>query len=448
MSFLKRLFSSDGNHDILSAEARVLSAEARVKWQKCLNLMPLGTQTASKSFKFSSLPPVFIEKARGNYLYTTDGRLILDYCCALGPNILGYDNKKVATAIKKQLKKGILFSFPTELELQLTEKIIKIIPNAEMVRFAKNGSDAVVCAVRIARAFTGRQHIVSFGYHGFSSDFAITMMPNGIPDFNKELIHEFEFNNIIQLENILSTKECACVIMEPSALFEPTNYNVFKDNFLTEVRKLCDKYGALLIFDEIVTGFRYALGGCQERYGINADLICLGKAISNGMPLSAVAGKKKYMEMLEKDVFFSMTFGGETLSLAAAIATLEQLEKKDYDHIWELGNYLHARLIGVAEQEGFLLDFKGIAPRHYFGFNSHYKDADGMKHLFNQEMFRRGINFANVIYINFAHSYKDIDFTVEIARECFQVVRKNMSDIDKALEFPRPQTIFKTRKEQ
>src|SRR3990167_1091193 len=178
MSFLKRLFSSDGNYHSLAA------AEARVKWRKCLNLMPLGTQTASKSFKFSSLPPVFIEKARGNYLYTTDGRLILDYCCALGPNILGYDNKKVASAIKKQLKKGILFSFPTELELQLTEKIIKIIPNAEMVRFAKNGSDAVVCAVRIARAFTGRQHIVSFGYHGFSSDFAITMMPNGIPDFN------------------------------------------------------------------------------------------------------------------------------------------------------------------------------------------------------------------------------------------------------------------------
>jgi len=411
-----------------------------VDWNKCLSLIPKGTATYNKSFTYlGGINPFLVKKGKGSYLYTDDGRKLLDFGCALGPNILGYDNKKVKKAIKKQLKKGTLFSLPTSLEYEVAEKITQIIPNAEMVHFSKNGTDAVLASIRIASEFTGKYHVARFGYNGFSDRVACSFMPGGIPEFNKELIHDFKYNDLNSLEDILKNYKCCCVLMEPVSLEEP------KNNFLQEIKNLTKKYNCLLIFDEVVSGFRFNYQGCQKLYNVDADLICLGKAISNGMPLSVVCGKKDYMKLIGPKVFYAMTFGGETLSLASAKATINELGKKDYSHIWQLGILLKKGMLSAADKNNIKIEYIGAAPRHRFEIlKTDYNDADGIKALFNQEMIRCGIFFPRIIYINFSHTIEDIQYVIECADKSFAFIKKYIdnNNIDEVLEAPRAIPIF------
>lgn len=407
-------------------------------WQNALRLMPRGTQTMSKCPDqfVDGVYPKFATHGKGARLFTESGESYLDYMCGLGPIILGYNHDRTNNAIKSQLEKGIIFSLPTVLEQELAQLICDVVPSAEQVRFAKNGTDADLAAVRIARASTGREHIAKCGYHGWGDWHAITMRPYGVPSSLKDIVHEFQYNDLDSLEKILQEHPVAGVILEAQALTAPA------PGFLEGCRNLCDKYGCLLIFDEVVTGFRWSLGGAQEKFGIIPDLTCLGKAIANGMPLSAIAGKAKYMKELDT-AFFSMTFGGECLSLAAAIETIKELKEKDYGHIWKLGGLFEDGMRSLAKKHDVDANFAGSAPRHNLSFNSTHTDPTGMKDLFFQEMVKQNILFTNVLYINFAHTESDIQQTLEAADKAFKFVKENQDKVDDVLLGQRSVSVFR-----
>lgn len=407
-------------------------------WENAVRLMPRGTQTMSKCPDqfVDGVYPKFATKSKGAYLKGLNKKWYLDYMCGLGPIILGFNHRRTNRAIKKQLRQGIIHSLPTVLEQKLAQLICDVVPCAEQVRFAKNGTDADLAAVRIARSYTGREHIVKCGYHGWGDWHGVTMREYGIPKSLKKVVSEFKYNDLKSLEKELKKRPVAGVIMEVQALTAP------EPGFLEGVRELCTKYGALLIFDEVVTGFRWALGGAQEYYGVTPDLCCLGKALANGMPLAAIAGKKEYMQELNH-AFFSMTFGGECLSLAAAIETIEELKTKDYNHIWELGNMLDKGIKEAALKHGLNVNFAGSAPRHNLSFSPDYSDSTGMKALFYQEMVKQGILFPNVIYIQFSHTKRDIIKTIKAADYAFKIVADNINNIDKMLEGKKSVDIFR-----
>src|SRR5262249_18467666 len=236
-----------------------------------------------------------------------------------GPVVLGYCNPAVDEAIRAQLEDGITFTMMHPLEVDVAELIAEIVPGAESVRFSKTGCDVTSAAVRLARAFTRRDKVLCCGYHGWHDWYiGVTDRNRGVPETTRDLTHTFSYNDIDHVADGLDD-DTACVILEPAVFEAP------KPGFLEELKRLCHQRGALLIFDEMWTGFRLALGGAQQRFGVTADLACFSKAIANGMPLSALTGRADVMRLLEKDVFFFTTFGGEALSLAAARATIGEL---------------------------------------------------------------------------------------------------------------------------
>jgi len=407
-------------------------------WKNALRLMPRGTQTMSKCPDqfVDGVYPKFADKAEGAHFYDIEGNKYLDYMCGLGPIILGYNHERTNRAIREQLAKGIIFTLPTLLEQELAQLMIDVIPCAEQVRFAKNGTDADLAAVRIARSYTGKEHIAKCGYHGWGDWHAITMRDHGVPSSLKDIVHDFEYNDLQSLEDVLKSHDVAAVIMEPQALTAPA------PGFLEGARKLCDQYEALLVFDEVVTGFRWDLGGAQKYYGVTPDLACFGKAMANGMPISAICGKAEYMKELDH-AFFSMTFGGECLSLAAAIETIKELKDKDYSHIWEMGNLFKDGIVKAATEADLDINLAGSGPRHNLSFSSDYEDPSGMKDLFYQEMVKQGILFTNVLYKSFAHTAEDIHKTSKSAEFAFEKVKNNMGDVDSVLEGKRSVSIFR-----
>lgn len=410
-------------------------------WDNAVRLMPRGTQTMSKCPDqfVEGVYPRFIKYGKGAYLKDLKGNKYLDFACSLGPIILGYNNRSINRAVRKQLKKGMIFSLPTLLEQELSQLIQDVVPCAEQVRYAKNGTDANLAAVRIARSYTGKEKILKpkNGYHGWGDWHAISLRPYGVPACLKDKIDEFEYNNLKELESLLKKNDVAGVMMEPQCLTSPD------PGFLEGVRKLCTKYKALLIFDEVVTGFRWSLGGAQEYFGVIPDLCCLGKAMANGMPLAAIAGKKEYMQELNH-AFFSMTFGGECLSLAASIETIKKLKTKDYNYIWNLGKILDSGMKDLAKKYDLDIIWDGSPIRHGpLQFSDKYKDPKGLKALFFQEMVKQKILFTNVTLISFSHTKRDIRKTLKAADNAFKFVKANINNIDNALEGKRSIDIFR-----
>ncbi len=294
---------------------------------RAYNVIPSATQTFSKGPTQwpATCAPNYLVRGEGAWVWDADGNKFLDYLMALGPIILGYNDPAVNDAITRQLKDGIVFSQMHPLEVEVAEMLTEIIPCAEAVRFGKNGSDATTAAVRVSRAFTGRDRVAVCGYHGWHDWYiATTTRDIGVPDAVKKLTHTFAYNDVEALDALFKAHpgEFAAVVMEPMGVETP------KEGYLQAVRDLCSREGCVLVFDEIVTGFRFALGGAQEMFGVTPDLACFGKAMANGMPLSAVVGRKDVMAVFD-DIFFSGTFGGETLSLAACKATIEALRDND-----------------------------------------------------------------------------------------------------------------------
>ena len=396
--------------------------------QKANKLIPALSQTFSKApYSYvEGIYPTYLSKGKGSHVFDVDGNEYIDYVLSLGPIILGYNYPSVNKAIKNQLKNGISFSIPHYLEVEYSEKISKIIPGAEMIRFSKTGSDAGTAAVRAARAITKRENIAYCGGGGVWHDWftVITSRNEGIPKSLKKMIRKFNYNDIESLKLLFENwkGEIACVYMEPMILEYP------KKNFLCDVQKLARKYGAVLIFDEVVTGFRYAKGGAQELFKIEADLVALGKGIANGMPLGAITGKAKFMEKFN-DIFYSTTYGGETLSLAAGMAVIDEISTKPViQNCWNLGEKLISEFNKISSEIDVDIKLEGIPVRSSIVC----RDSTGspsltIKSLFYQETLKRGILFGpGNVFISYSHSDPDLKKTLNACEKSMKVVKKSL----------------------
>ena len=373
-------------------------------YERALRTIPLASQTFSKSAMslVRGASPLFLERGQGAAVWDVDGNRYIDYVLGLLPVVLGYGDADVDAAIREQLGRGISFSLATELEVELAELLCRLIPCAEMVRFGKNGSDATSAAIRLARAATGRERVALCGYHGWHDWYIGTTARHlGVPKAVRELSSSFAFNDAEALAALLEAapNAYAAVILEPAGAVDP------KPGFLQAVRELCDRHGAILVFDEIVTGFRLHLGGAQAYYGVTPDLACFGKAMGNGMPISAIVGRRPVMRLMD-DIFFSGTFGGEALSLAASLATLRKLEALDGPaRLQALGARLAAGLQAALDVVGLAARYKISGPdwRPIFGPLSGGQDGIVATSLFRQEMVAEGLLLLGGVNLCLAH---------------------------------------------
>jgi glutamate-1-semialdehyde 2,1-aminomutase len=326
-------------------------------YKRAVKSVPLASQTFSKSALnlVQGASPLFLEKGEGGYVYDVDGNRYIDFVLGLLPIILGYCDPEVDKAITEQLKRGISFSLATDLEVRLSEKLVDIIPCAEKVRFGKNGSDATSAAIRLARAKTGRDRIVVCGYHGWHDWYIGSTTRNlGVPKAIQALTSAVPYNDVAAIEKLIAGQpgEIAAIILEPAGPVTAA------PNYLKMLRHLCDEHGIVLVFDEIVSGFRLNIGGAQSEYGVVPHLACFGKAMGNGMPISAIVGLDEYMAPME-DIFFSGTFGGEALSLAASLATIDKLEQLDAPAFFRQSG------IWLADKTNLILERTGLETRYH-----------------------------------------------------------------------------------
>ncbi|MCB0711811.1 MAG: aminotransferase class III-fold pyridoxal phosphate-dependent enzyme [Ignavibacteriae bacterium] len=389
---------------------------------RAIGLIPSTTQTLAKgpSQHVKGVAPKYLRSGRGCHVVDVDGNEYIDYTMAVGPLSLGYAYPRVDDAIRRQLQEGITFSLMHPLEVEVAELIAEVIPNAESVRFSKTGADVTSAAIRLARAFTGRQGVICCGYHGWHDWYVGTMSSrtSGIPESIKDLTHTFNYNDLESLRASLD-ETIACVILEPFVFEAP------EQNFLHELKECCRENGSLLIFDEMWTGFRIALGGAQEFFGVRADLACFSKAIANGMPLSVLTGRADVMSLLEEDVFFFTTFGGEALSLAAAKETIEELREKNVPaHLARQGKRLRDGYNTIAEGLGISYTrCVGLAPRTMVQFDTTAEDPLLMKSLVQQELIKRGILWSGFHNISYSHTDDDISYTLETYREVLEILK-------------------------
>ena len=407
--------------------SRYSKSEEQLK--KAEQTIPLGSQTFSKSrFQYPiGISPFYAERAKGAEIWDVDGNKYIDLVSSLASITLGYGDPEVARAVKKQLPLGVSLSLPAKLEAEVSELIVEMVPSAEMVRFGKNGSDATSAAIRLARAFTGRDHIIVCGYHGWQDWFiGSTTRNKGVPELVSSLTHKFEYNNIESLRAVLDTLEgkVAAVIMEPMNVAYPA------PGFLEEVLVLTHQAGGLLVFDETITGFRYAKGGAQELFGVTPDLSTFGKGLANGFPLSAIAGKREVMMEME-EIFFSGTFGGELLSLAAAKVVLQRHLREDVcSELSAIGQDLSGRTEqAIAENRlEAVLKISGHPSWRFLNWaaTENYS-VDEIKTFFMQEIFKRGVLVLSTHNVTLAH-------TPRVIRKVSSVYDEVLSELHRAIE--------------
>jgi glutamate-1-semialdehyde 2,1-aminomutase len=398
--------------------------------KKVTSVIPLASQTFSKSYLqfIRGQAPLFLTHGKGAHVWDVDGHEYVDFINGLLSLVLGYQYKTVDDAIKKQLKKGINFSLASLLEYELAQLLKKQIPCAQMVRFGKNGSDVTTGAIRLARAVTGREHVVVCGYHGWHDWYiGSTVRSLGVPKSTQALTHKFIYNDIESLEKIFKKygDKIAAVIMEPMNYIEP------EAGFLEKVKEITHKNGALLIFDEIITGFRFSLGGAQKLFGVTPDLATFGKSMANGMAISALVGRSQYMKKMT-DIFYSFTFGGECLSLAAAIATIKEMERKNViERLWEKGKYLQDKTNELLEKNGLaeILKVKGKPCWQVFvgSGSGKYSDLE-IKSYLQQELIQAGFLWYGQHNLSFSHSWEDIDNLIEAYGKTFPKLKKLLKD--------------------
>jgi glutamate-1-semialdehyde 2,1-aminomutase/spore coat polysaccharide biosynthesis protein SpsF len=381
-------------NDATAEAAAPLKMEKSEDWLAQSNkVIPGGAQTYSKSWRhhIRGVTPIFLEDGKGAMVNDVDGNSYVDLIQGLLPNILGYANDEVNNAVIDCIKQGHSFSLPHPLEVQLATRLCDLIPCAEMVRFGKNGSDATAGAVRVARAFTDREHVAICGYHGWQDWFiGTTSRSHGVPNGVKELSHTFPYHDLEALEQLLASKpnKFAAVIMEP------VNFHWPSEGYLEAVKELAHKHGALLIFDEICSGFHFGLGGAQKILGVTPDLATFGKAMGNGWPISCVVGRKDVMKVFE-DAFFSFTFAGDNAAMAASMKVLDILEHGDaYARITAAGSKLFDGAKVLAKAAGLESNFQLDGNHRWalFNFLDDERNEDvAMRSLWIQEVTRRGV---------------------------------------------------------
>lgn len=395
-------------------------------YQRATGLIPAYTQTLAKGpgQYVNGIAPKFLQRGKGAHVWDVDGNEYIDYQMGIGPISLGYAYDAVDQAIREQLNDGITFSQMHPLEVEVAELVRDVVPNAEMLRYSKTGCDVTTAAVRIARAATGKNKVLCCGYHGWHDWYiAVTDRNQGIPAAVGELSYTFNYNDIDSVEQSLDD-DIACIILEPMVFEAP------KDGFLQRLRELCTRRNIVLIFDEMWTGFRLSLGGAQQYFHVDADLICFSKAVANGMPLSILCGKQAFMQYCDRDIFFYTTFGGEALSLAAARATIDEMRAKN------VPEYLASQ--GKKLKEGYNqialhLDMPytvcaGMDARSMVTFKHASENPLAMKSLLQQEMIKRGILWGGFHTLCFSHSDEDIAYTLSVYEDVLPILKKAVDE--------------------
>jgi len=386
-------------------------------------LSPGGVMGIRRPYNFvEGEYPIYIEKGYGGHIVDVDGNDYIDMLCAYGPIILGYDEDEINEAVKKQMDKGFCFSLVQEVQNTLEKRLIDLIPSAEMCVLAKTGSDVTSIAVRIARGYTGKSTVLRCGYHGWH-DWCVEN-PGGVPEEIQNLTKSFGYGNVEELENLLEENKdnAACIIITPvghplaKPVVEPP------EGYLEEVRKLAYKYNVVLIFDEIRTGFRVAMGGAQERYGVTPDLSVFGKALANGYPISACVGKEEIMKVMEKDVFISSTFLPNSLEMVAAHKCLDILEReKVVDVMYERGTKYLEDLEKIVKKHDAPVTVSGIPPMPFLTFDKVDDDYKERRTYFYTETIRRGLFIQpyHHWYIAHRHTDEDLQKSLDIIDEAF-----------------------------
>jgi len=447
--------TNEGYYKSLYQQARAGAAAKRTltrseQWlERSRKVIPGCAQTFSKGYTqyVQGVAPIFLQRGKGCSVWDVDGNAYIDYVQGLLPNILGYAHEEVNAAASAQLAQGHSFSLPHPLEVELAERLVRMIPCAEMVRFGKNGSDATSGAVRAARAFTGQDRIACCGYHGWQDWYIGSTTRNaGVPAAVRNLTHPFPYNDLAKLEEILDQHpgEFAAVIMEPVNFVDPAH------GFLEGVKHLAARHGALLIFDEICTGFHLGLGGAQKLLGVTPDLACFGKAMGNGFPISCVVGRSDVMRTFD-EIFFSFTFAGEVSAMAATMKVLDILEKTDALARMESNGRTLQDGIKAMAREARLEQCIQVSGRPQWSlmkfFDKQGKESLLIKNLFQQEAVKRGVLLLATHNLTVAHDTNAIHRTLEIYAEVLKTLASWLSDPDpdKFLEGAMSQPVFRVR---
>ena len=408
-------------------------------------IIPGGAHTYAKGDdQFpQNLNPIMV-KGKGCRVWDVDGNEYIEYAMGLRSVTLGHAYDAVNEAAYKQMQLGANFGRPATIELECAEDLLGLLKGMDMVKFAKNGSDVTSAAVKLARAYTGRDLVAICGDHPFFSvdDWFIgaTAIDAGIPQVIKDLTLKFRYNDLESVQQLFAVYpgQIACIILEAEKNDAPT------DGFLHKLKDLCHQNGALFIIDEIITGFRYDLGGAQALHGIEPDLTTFGKAMGNGFAISALAGKREIMELgglhhdRERVFLLSTTFGAEYHALAAAIATMKVYrEECVIGTLYQQGERL-MRGIGQSVAEHGLEDYFGLLGRPcclvYFTRDQEGHPSQPFRTLFLQETIKRGL-IAPSLIVSYSHTDADIDYTVEVIHESLAVYKKALNEgVDKYLE--------------
>ncbi len=409
-------------------------------------VIPGGVNSPVRAFKAVGGEPIFVERAEGAYLYDEDGNKLIDYINSWGPLILGHAHKPVIDAVIEKAKKGTSFGTPTEIETTIAELAVKMVPNIDKIRMVNSGTEACMSAVRLARGFTGKEKIIKFAgcYHGHSDSFliqagsgAVTFGTPNSPGVTQGTAKDTLLAKYNDLENVkelveANKEEIACIILEPVAgnmgCIPPA------EGFLKGLRKICDETGILLVFDEVMTGFRLAAGGVQERAGVTADIVCFGKVIGGGLPVGAFAARNEIMDYLAPvgPVYQAGTLSGNPLAMAAGLTMLTELHENRniFESIDKKTKYLHEGMEKVLKENkvDFTINRIGSMISVHFGkepvtdFDSAAKSANlGTFNKFFHGMLENGIYIAPSAYetwfISEALSYDDLDKTIEAVDE-------------------------------
>ncbi len=410
-------------------------------------VIPGGVNSPVRAFTGVGGVPLFVERADGAYLYDADGKAYIDYVGSWGPMVLGHNNEIIRDAVIEAVQRGLSFGAPTEMEVKMAELVTELVPSMDMVRMVNSGTEATMSAIRLARGFTGRDKIIKFEgcYHGHADCLlvkagsgALTLgQPNspGVPaDFAKHTL-TCTYNDLDSVRQAFEQNpdSIACIIVEPVA----GNMNCIppSEAFLPGLRQLCDQYNALLIIDEVMTGFRVALGGAQDYYDVTPDLTCLGKIIGGGMPVGAFGGRRDVMEALAPTgpVYQAGTLSGNPIAMAAGFACLNQLTDVGvYEQLSSLTENLAEGLLSAAQRQGIPLVVNHVGGMFGIFFTDAktvtcYKDVvkcdvERFKTFFHL-MLEEGIYLApsafEAGFMSLAHSDEDIQRTVDAAERCF-----------------------------
>ncbi|BDX05324.1 glutamate-1-semialdehyde 2,1-aminomutase [Planctobacterium marinum] len=410
--------------------------------------IPGGVNSPVRAFKAVGGTPPFISKADGPYLFDADGKQYIDYVLSWGPMVLGHNNEVIRKAVADAIENGLSFGAPTELEVQMAELISTLVPSMEMSRMVNSGTEATMSAIRLARGFTGKNKILKFEgcYHGHSDSllvkagsgaltFGVPSSP-GVPESVAQHTLTVEFNNLATVEEAFDQcgDDIACIIVEPVA----GNMNCIPPvpGFLEGLRAICDKYGALLIFDEVMTGFRVALGGAQAHYNIKPDLTCLGKVIGGGMPVGAFGGKREIMAHLAPSgpVYQAGTLSGNPIAMSAGLAALNAIQAPGlYETLTQnterlaLGIQAEAKAVGVPMTVNYAGSMFGIFFTEVEKVVNYQQAINCNTEQFNRfyhKMLELGVYMAPASYeagfVSAMHSEAIIDQTIQVARSALE----------------------------